>query len=115
MAATITKNTDGDVSLGSLRAEIITLTPAASDYPTGGYPIIPSAGTTVGTGNIGMSKVVAVVPLNLPSGFDASWNASTGKVQVFGINIAAFATLTAEVEVTAGTNIGAMTLLVIGL
>lgn len=109
MAATIAlQSPDGNLSLGNLRAEMITATPAANDYPTGGYPIVAA--------NMGMTKIITVIPLSMPGGFDASWNKATGKVQILGVQVTvAGATILAQVEATATTNIPAFDCLVIGL
>jgi len=80
--ATITKNADGDVSLGNLRAEIVTLQPAVADYVPGGYLLQGIAGTTVGTGDVGMAKVLGVIPLGGQGGFFPVWNPVTSKVQI---------------------------------
>jgi hypothetical protein len=109
MAATITLQTpDGNVSLGNLRAEFITVTPAAADYATGGYPIVAAS--------IGMTKILTVIPLTQPSGYDPSWNKATGKMQMFGISVAtAGATIYAGTELAANTTVAAFDCLVIGL
>ena len=109
MAATITLQTpDGNLSLGNIRAELITVTPAANDYATGGYPVVAA--------NIGMTKILTVIPLSMPSGYDPSWNKATGKIQVLGVQVTtAGATIYAEIEVAATTNIAAFDCLVIGL
>ena len=75
MAYSVTKASDGDVSLGNLRAEIVTLQPAASDYPSGGYAI--------STANVGLSKILLVAPIGGQGGFSPIWNPSTGKLQMF--------------------------------
>lgn len=110
MSATITLNADGNQSLGSLRAELITVTPAANDYATGGYPLTAGA-----SGNVGMSKILFVEPIGSPGGFNPSWNTATGKVQMLGVEAAAVATFYAMTEAPPATNIPAFQCWVIGL
>lgn len=81
--ATITKNSDGDVSLGNLRGELLTLQPAASDYATGGYLVEGIGGTTESAGNIGLDKVLFVIPTGNQGGVSPVFNTSTSKVQMF--------------------------------
>jgi hypothetical protein len=92
MAYTITKSPDGDLSLGNLRGELVTLQPAPSDYVAGGYLIQGIGGATESTGNVGLDKVLFVDPCGgSGSGGNASnskayvpqWNSSTSKLQVF--------------------------------
>src|SRR6202453_1548241 len=82
--ATITKNSDGDVSLGNLRGEQITLQPAVADYATGGYLVQGIGGTTESTGNIGMDKVMFVIPTGGQGGLTPVLNPLTSKVQIWG-------------------------------
>lgn len=112
--ATITKAPDGDLSLGNLRGEIVNLKPAANDYVLGGYLIQGVAGATEGSGNVGMAKVLVVIPLGSPGGFNPSWNPATGKLQVL-TGPAALGGV--DQEVAAGVNLSALTfpLLVLGL
>lgn len=112
MAFTVAKNTDGDVSLGNLRAELVTLTPAASDYAPGGYAI-----TAAG---IGMNKILGVLPVGDTGGdgYILKWNAATGKLQVFAVQVTtAGSTIYAPVELAVSTDLSSYTfqLLVIGL
>ena len=95
--ATITKAPDGDISLGNLRGELITLQPAASDYAAGGYLIQGIGGTTENTGNVGLDKVLFVLPTGGQGGLSPVWNPSTSKLQIFQQGT----------EVTAGTNLSA--------
>lgn len=113
MAYTITKVPDGDISLGSLRAEQVQLQPAAADYAPGGYLIQGIAGSTEATGNVGLSKVLFVIPVGGQGGYVPVFNPATSKVQMFQQGAAAGA-LT---EVAAGTDLSAFTfnLLVVGL
>jgi hypothetical protein len=84
MAYTITKNSDGDVSLGNLRGEIVTLQPAASDYATGGYLVQGIGGNPLTAGDIGMDKVLFAIPIGGQGGYTPVFNPTTSKVQVFG-------------------------------
>lgn len=81
--ATITKLPDGDISLGNLRGELISLQPAASDYATGGYLIQGIGGSTESTGDVGLDKVLFVEPAGGQGGLTVVWNPSTSKVQMF--------------------------------
>jgi hypothetical protein len=92
MAYTITKNTDGDLSLGNLRGELVTLQPAPSDYVAGGYLIEGIGSNPLTPGNVGMDKVLFVTQVGgSGSGSNASnskayfteWNTATSKLQVF--------------------------------
>lgn len=80
MAYTITKNADGDLSLGNLRGEIVTLKPSVSDYATGGYLV---QGIPPTTGDIGMAKVLFALPVAGQGGWSLAFNPSTSKLQVF--------------------------------
>jgi hypothetical protein len=80
--ATITKVSDGDISLGNLRGELITLQPAASDYAAGGYLIQGISGSTETTGDVGLSKVLFVEPAGGQGGLSPVWNPATSKVQI---------------------------------
>jgi hypothetical protein len=120
--ATITKNLDGDLSLGNLRAELVTLQPAANDYVTGGYLIQGIGGVTENTGNIGLDKVLFVIPAGdngTTTGFLLRWNTATSKLQVLESPAVAAAPSTAApfTEVAAGTNLAAFAfqLLLFGL
>lgn len=84
MAYSLTKNSDGDLSLGNIRGELVTLAPAASDYATGGYLI--QGGTN---GDIGLTKVLAAIPIGGQQGIAPVFNPSTSKVQMFGTAAAA--------------------------
>jgi hypothetical protein len=109
----LTKQADGDLSLGNLRGEVVTLTPATSDYATGGYLVQGISGATENTGNIGIAKVIFVIPISGGGGYSLNWNAATGKVQVYqtGGSLSA-----PEAEVAAATNLAAFSfqLLVVG-
>jgi hypothetical protein len=81
--ATITKNNDGDVSLGNLRGELITLQPAVADYVTGGYLLQGIGGNPLTAGDVGLTKVLGMISLSGQQGLSPSWNAATQKVQIF--------------------------------
>ena len=121
MAYTITKNPDGDISLGNLRAELATLQPAPSDYVKGGYLIQGIGGATESTGDVGLDKVLFVDPAGgSGSGSNAAstnayvpqWNSATSKLQVFEPSGNG-----AMVEVAGGTDLEAYSflLLIVGL
>ena len=113
MAATITKAADGDISLGNLRGEIVNLQPSVSDYPAGGYPMSGISGATETTGNVGISKIVTVLPAGGQGGWSPVWNPSTSKLQVFSDSSVPNGP---SPEANAGTNLAGYTfqLLVIG-
>lgn len=83
MAYTITKQPDGDLSIGNLRGEWVVLQPALSDYQTGGYLIQGIGETTENTGDVGLYKVLFVTPCGDNSNYFAKWNPSTSKLQIF--------------------------------
>lgn len=113
MAYKITKLPDGDVSLGNLRAEQITLKPAADDYATGGYLVEGIGGATEDSGNVGLDKVLGVIPYGGQGGYVPVWNPATSKLQVFQ----SAGTLDPLTEVPAATDLSAYTfyLLAFGL
>lgn len=114
MAFKLTKNPDGDISLGNLRAELMTLTPSSSDYATGGYLVEGIGGATEGTGNVGLDKVLFVVPAGGQGGYVPVWNPATSKVQVFDTGASSGAALTEKAN---GSDLSAYNfqLLVVGL
>ena len=114
MAYTITKTPDGDVSIGNLRGEIVNLQPAAADYATGGYLIEGIGGATENAGNVGMDKVLGVIPLGGNFGYTLVWNPTTSKLEVFWGGPALSGVLA---QVPAGTDLSALTflLLLIGI
>ena len=83
MAYTITKNPDGDVNLGSLNGEFVTLQPSTSDYATGGYALIDGV-TVVDTSslnqNVDLYRVLAAIPSGSASGYVPVFNATTKKI-----------------------------------
>ena len=88
MPYTVTKNPDGDVSLGSLNGEFVTLQPAVSDYPLGGYELI--GGETAATNgtpnliNVDLWRIANVLPVGGQGGLSPVFNPTTQKVQFFG-------------------------------
>lgn len=113
MAFKLTKNPDGDISLGNLRAELMTLTPASSDYATGGYLIQGIGGATESTGNVGMDKVLFVIPAGGQGGYSPVWTPSTSKLTIEQ----PAAANNPQGQVAAGTDLSAFNfqLLVVGL
>ena len=61
---------------GSVEVRKVTATPAANDYPSGGYTVAPGAG-------ISLSQIYAIVIQSSPPGYNAVVNSSTGKIQLF--------------------------------
>jgi len=117
MAYVITKQPDGDVSLGSLNGELVSLSDSISDYATGGYALIggetAANNNTPNLINIDLWRILTAVPVGGQGGYNVVWNPSTQKVQVFqGI-----AGLGPGTEVPASTDLSAYTfnLLVVGL
>lgn len=113
MAYSVTKQNDGDLSLGNLRGELVNLLPAVSDYPTGGYALQGIGGNPLTSGNVGMDKILAVAPVGGQGGYVPVFNPSTNKLQMFQQS-AATGPLT---ECTANEDLSAQTfsLLLIGL
>jgi hypothetical protein len=90
MAIVLTKNPDGDLSLGNLRGELTTATFGSSDYVTGGYLIEGIGGNPLTAGNVGMDKVLFVNPVGggyagvgVAQTYIPQWNSSTSKLQLF--------------------------------
>ena len=112
MAYTLTKATDGDLSFGNLRGELVALKPSVSDYASGGYAITGIAGTTESTGNVGLAKVLFVAPVGGQGGWSPVFNPTTSKLQIFADSSSGGA----QPEVPANTNLAAYTfnLLVVG-
>ena len=117
MAYTITKVPDGDLSLGNLRGELVTLQPAPSDYVKGGYLIEGIGSNPLTTGNVGLDKVLFVDPVGgAGSGSNAAntnayypeWNSVTSKLQIFEPSGNG-----AMVEVAAGTDLEAYSFLLL--
>lgn len=83
MAYQLVKQPDGDLSLGNLRGELVNLLPASSDYPLGGYLVQGEAGATESTGNVGLAKVIFIIPIGGQAGYSPVFNPVTSKVEVF--------------------------------
>ena len=83
MAYQLQKRPDGDVSLGNLRGELVDLVPASSDYAAGGYLVQGIGGSTELTGNVGLDKVLFVIPIGGEGGYKPTFNPTTSKVQIF--------------------------------
>lgn len=105
MAYTITKLSDGDLSIGNLRGELVNLQPAVSDYPTGGYLIEGIGGSTISAGTVGMDKVLAVIPVGGQQGYSPVWQPSSSKLEMFYISSAPGA----GQQVPASTDLSALT------
>lgn len=109
MAATFTKLLDGDVSLGSWNGELMTMQPAAADYPTGGYPIVDgvavvnSGGTS--SANCDLYRVIGALYIGGCGGYRPVYNPATKKIQVFQ----SAGTAAADTEVAANTDLSAFT------
>ena len=89
MAYTITKNPDGDVSLGNLNGEFVSLSDSVSDYATGGYAFVDGAQFNANSSltiNIDLWKIIAVIPVGGQSANDLVWNPTTKKIQIFPNN-----------------------------
>lgn len=97
MAYTVTKLSDGDLSLGNLRGELVNLHPALSDYPTGGYLIEGIGGATESTGNVGMDKVLVAIPVGGQQQYSPVWQPATSKLEMWvsGAQVAASVDLSA--------------------
>ena len=116
MAYVITKVTDGDVNLGNLNGELVSLSDSISDYATGGYAFI--GGETANTNsapntiNIDLWRILTVVPVGGQGGIHPVWNPTTQKLQMW-IN---GGTGVADTEATASTDFSGyvFSLLVVG-
>lgn len=106
MAYTVTKLSDGDLSLGNLRGELVNLQPAVSDYATGGYLIEGIGGNPLTAGNVGMDKVLTVLPAGGQQQYAPVWQPATSKLEMWS----------GGSQVAANTDLSALTfeLLVIG-
>jgi len=87
MSYVITKQPDGDVSLGNLNGEIVSLSDSISDYATGGYAFI--GGETANTNstpnliNIDLWRILTVEPIGGQGGYHPVWNPATQKLQIY--------------------------------
>lgn len=90
MAYVITKQPDGDLSLGSLSGEVVTLQPAVADYPFGGYSLVGGeTANSNGTPNLintSLWRILTAVPIGGQGGLSPVWNAATQKLQMFGVS-----------------------------
>lgn len=90
MSYVITKQPDGDVSLGSLNGELVSLSDSISDYATGGYAIIggetANSNSTPNLINCDLWRILTVVPVGGQGGYSPVWNAATQKLQMFPNN-----------------------------
>lgn len=116
MAYTITKQADGDCSLGNLSGEFVALQPSTSDYATGGYAINSQEAVlnnSALTANCDLYKIITVLPTGGQGGYNPKWNPTTGKLQMWQTATAN----AAEGEVPANTDLSALTfqLLLVGL
>lgn len=116
MAYAVTKNPDGDVSLGSLNGEMVTLQPSTSDYATNGYALVDATQVVNNpslAANTDMSRILTAIPMGGQGGYNPKWNPVTKKVQMYQSSGAAGP----EVEVAAGVDLSALSfqLLLIGL
>jgi len=117
MALTIAPSAIHPVDVwGALPVRVVTATPAAADYTTGGYTLTPGSGIPLG------SPIFGVITLGDTGGTGAvvlKWNTSTSKLQAFWSGaVAEGGAAAAELaEVTAGTDLSAFTftLLIIGI
>ena len=111
MAYKLTKVNDGDL-LANIREELVQLQPSVSDYATGGYLVQGIGGTTESTGNVGLAKVLFVLPVGGQGGYLPVFNPTTSKLQIFQDSTSGGP----GGEVLANTNLAAYTfnLLVVG-
>ena len=112
MALTVTQSTIHPKDVwGDLPIAIVTATPAASDYPTGGYALTPGTGIPLGTPIFG---VFTLGDTGGTTGVYLKWNTSTSLLQAFGTGPTSTGPLA---EVASGTNLSAFTftLLIVGI
>ena len=87
MSYVITKLPDGDVSLGNLNGEFVSLSDSISDYATGGYAIIGGeAANTNNTPNLincDLWRILTVIPAGGQNGYQPVWNPTTQRLQMF--------------------------------
>ncbi len=112
MALTITQSTIHPKDVwGALPIAVVTATPAASDYVTGGYSLPPGTGIPLGTPIFG---VFTLGDTGGTTGVLLKWNTSTSLLQVFVTGSAAGANFA---EASAGSNFSGFTftLLIVGI
>jgi hypothetical protein len=108
MALTFTEIADSRQNIGpSMIIQLNIATPAASDYPTGGYPLYSSAGSApnnvgqpFGMGYLYGCDIIAST--GTAAAYSWAFNRTTGKMQVFGTGASAGAALQ---EVAAATDL----------
>jgi hypothetical protein len=99
MAYVITKQPDGDVSLGNLNGEIVSLSDSISDYATGGYAITGGEAYNANSSltiNCDLWRILTVLPVSGQNGYQPVWNSTTQKLQMYS---------SANTEVTNGTDL----------
>ena len=105
---TITKQPDGDVSLGSWNGELMTLQPGSSDYSNNGYLLVDGVSVVNNSAlanlqNVDLYKILAVIPVGGQGGYVPVLNPVTKRVQVFRQTAATGALA----EVPTGTDLSA--------
>lgn len=106
--ATLTKASDGDLSLGNLRGELLTLQPGVQDYVAGGYLVQGIGGNPLSSGDVGMTKVLAVIPIGGQGGLSPVFNPATSKVQMYIPSVPAGTPITAGPVSAATSTLSAM-------
>ena len=102
MSYVITKQPDGDVSLGNLNGEFVSLSDSISDYATGGYAI--TGGETFNNNNAlpincDLWRILTALPVSGQNGYQPVWNPNSQKLQIYS---------SAGVEVTNGTDLSGL-------
>lgn len=111
MSYVITKQPDGDLSLGNLNGEYVSLSDSISDYATGGYQIIDGEqvqnGAAASSINCDLWRILTVLPAGGQNGYQPVWNPTTKRLQMF---------LSANTEVSNGADLSPYTfyLLLVG-
>jgi len=96
------------------------ITPAASDYPTGGYPMYAGSGSAPNNagqqwGFGALRGVIAIGFTGTAINYIWHYNKTTSKLQVFGISVAtAGATIYTLTEVAASTDLSGGTVSLLG-
>lgn len=111
MALTITKSTIHPEDVwGALPIAIVTATPAASDYATGGYTLTPGVGIPLGS----IFAVLQLGDTGTTTEVRLKWNTTTQKLQAYWTGAAVSGFLA---EVTPNTDLSGFTftLLIIGI
>ena len=111
MSYVITKQPDGDISLGNLNGEYVSLSDSISDYAIGGYAIVSGEqvqnGASPSSINCDLWRILTVIPAGGENGYMPVWNPTTQRLQIFQ---------SAGVEVSNGANLNPYTfyLLLVG-